>query len=77
MIYAIARFNIYAILPVENLPSRTSGSTDWVERSILIEKTERAYFAKLATQAKSDATNLQSSIVNIQFRLVRIRLLAL
>ena len=41
MIYAIARFNIYAILPVENLPSRTSGSTDWVERSILIEKTER------------------------------------
>ena len=72
MIYAIARFNIYAILPVENLPSRTSGSTDWVERSILIEKTERAYFAKLATQAKSDTTNLQFSIVNIQFRLVRV-----
>jgi len=42
MIYAIARLNISAILPVESLR---------VERSILIEKTER-----------SDTTNLQSSI---------------
>jgi hypothetical protein len=36
--------------------SLTTGSNDWVERSILIEKTER-----------SDTTNLQYSIVNIQF----------
>jgi hypothetical protein len=35
---------------------------------ISIEKTERAYFAKLATQAKRDTTNLQSSIINLQFR---------
>ncbi len=41
----------------------TTGSNDRVERSILIEKTER-----------SDTTNLQSSIVNIQFRLVRVGL---
>jgi hypothetical protein len=34
----------------------TTGSNDWVERSFLIKKTERAYFAKLATQAKSDTT---------------------
>ena len=53
------------MLPVENLPSRASGSTtgsnDWVERSVSIEKT-----------ARSDTTNLQYSIVNIQFRLVRV-----
>jgi hypothetical protein len=36
--------------------SLTTGSNDWVERSILIEKTER-----------SDTTNLQYSIFNIQF----------
>jgi hypothetical protein len=50
MIYAIAGLNILGILPVESLPSRaslrepqdlTTGSNDRVERSILIEKTER------------------------------------
>ncbi len=30
--------------------------------SILIEKTERAYSAEKATKARSDTTNLQSSI---------------
>ncbi len=66
---------------MEFYPSRTSlrepqdlttGSHDWVERSILIEKTERAYSAEMAIKAGSDTTNLQSSIVNIQFRLVRV-----
>ena len=42
-----------------------TGSNGRVEQSILIEKTER-----------SDTTNLQSSIVNIQFRLVRVGVLA-
>jgi hypothetical protein len=37
-------------------PLRASESNDWVERSILIEKTER-----------SDTTNLQYSIANLQF----------
>ncbi len=41
MIYAIAGLNILGILPVESLPSRASGSNGRVERSILIEKTER------------------------------------
>ena len=35
--------------------------------SILIEKTERADFAIVATTAESDTTNRQYSIVNIQF----------
>jgi hypothetical protein len=47
--------------------SITTGSNDWVERSILIEKTERAYSTEKATKARSDTTNLQYSIVNIQF----------
>ena len=54
----------YLCLPVESLPSRASGSNDRVERSILIEKTERAYSAEKATKARSDTTNLQSSIFN-------------
>ena len=38
------------ILSVESLPSRTSGSNDWVERSIL-KKTERADSAVVAYPA--------------------------
>jgi hypothetical protein len=47
--------------------SLSSTPNDWVERSILKEKTERAYSAEKATKARSDTTNLQYSIVNIQF----------
>jgi hypothetical protein len=59
MIYTIARLNILGILPVESLTSRALGSNDGVERSLLIEKTER-----------SDTTNLQyfrRRRINIQF----------
>ena len=52
--------------------------------SAILDKTKRTYFAKLATKAKSDTINLQSSIFNLQFpdksgftlrynRLVRVR----
>jgi hypothetical protein len=60
MIYTIARLNILGILPVESLTSRALGSNDdGVERSLLMEKTER-----------SDTTNLQyfrRRRINIQF----------
>ena len=56
MIYAIPGLNILGILPVESLPSRASGSNDGVERSILIEMTERSDIHK------SSIVNRQSSI---------------
>jgi len=69
MIYAIAGLNILGILPVESLPSRASESNDWVERSILIEKTERHAAQAPALRERYH----KSSIVNIQFRLARVR----
>jgi hypothetical protein len=49
------------ILPVVSFPSRASESNDCVERSIL-KKIEQAYFAKLATKAKSDSTLRHSAV---------------
>gem|GEM_PF-1550342 len=58
MIYAIAGLNILGILPIESLPSRASGSKDWVERSIQTEKTERHATQALALRERCHKSSI-------------------